>query len=450
MPRFRKLAFALATAGLLTASPAGAALQYYHFVFSGAAYEASPNTAKAEGTFTLDDSVFTNPGDFVSFAEITGAMVDVKMTVTGASAGNGTFGAADFGDGYNLVIADALDLSTEWVGQAQPTSGTTWGNYKLSGSDSNDFNFFGSSPGSPIGANPFVLSADGGLGDPMVLVSITPEVTNPGELNAGDPVSNVSGATVSSFKPASIASNGLLFLRSEIKGADITSANAACLLSWDPNFSIAKTVLRAGDSIFGLPIRTFGDPVASGNNLIFKASLAVAGEVTRNHNDVIASIGQFGDTASLIGLLREGDDALIPGGLHFKKFTWFHGLQSSAISNTSGVFIGVLLANASGATKGHGCWYSDGFSVTPIVYSGGPVTIDGVTKTVKSVSKPTVSAPAQAEGRVGNPKTISLLIKTVDGVTAIKTFDAPPFVITLAAKVAKAAPSAKVRYGKGR
>ena len=63
--------------------------------------------------------------------------------------------------------------------------------------------------------------------------------------------------------------------------------------------------------------------------------------------------------------------------------------------------------------------------MTPIVYSGGSVVIDGVTKTVKTVSKPTVSSPAQAQTRVGNSTTISLLIKTIDNMTAIKTFEAP-------------------------
>jgi len=457
MLRFHKLAFALAIAGLLTASPASAALHYYHFVFSGAAYAAAPNSATAEGTFTLDDSVFTNPGNFVSFADITGAMVDVSMTVSGASAGNGTFGAADFGQGYDLVIADALELGSEWVGQAQPTSGTTWGDYKLGGSDTNDINFFGTSPGAPSGASPFVLGADGGSGDLMALVSIKPEVLNPGELNVGEAVSNVPGAIVASLEPAAISTNGRIYLRTKLKGAGIMSASADCLLSWDPNFSIARSMVRAGDLIFDLPVKSFGDPVASGNNLIFKASLAIAGEVAKNQNGIIASVGQFGDASSLIGLLREGDDALIPGGFHFEKFTWFHGVQSSsdpqagpAAFDTSGVFVGAVVANATGKSKRYGCWYSDGLTVTPIVFSGGPVVIDGASRTVKTVSMPTVHAPAQAEGRVGNVTTINLLIKTVDGATAIKTFEAPPSPIVLAAKNAKSAPPTKPRYHNSR
>jgi hypothetical protein len=344
----------------------------------------------------------------------------------------------------------------------------------LNGSDTNDLNFFGEPPDdlgnlpsrpAPIGAGPFVLKANAGVGDPMALVSVTPVV--PEELNVGEVVSNVSGAIVSRLNPASISTGGRLFLRSEINGTGVISANAACLLSWDRYYFLARAILRAGDPLSGASIKSFGDPVANGSNLIFKANLALDGTVKKNNNEVIASIAQSGDASTLIGLLREGDGALIPGDLHFKKFTWFHGIPGSMAANSSavvngagpiasdgsGAFIGALVANRSGKTKGHGCWFSDGTTVTPIVFSGGPVVIDGETKTVKTVSNPTVIAPAQAEGRVGNATAISLLIKTVDGVTAIKTFDAPVSVITLAAKTAVPAPPAtpaKARYGNAR
>lgn len=173
-PHLTKFTAAVAVGAVLAASSATAALQTYHILYSGAAFG---NGATAEGTFTVDDTVFTNPGSFDGFGGgINGAIVDVTLTVSGASSGNGTFTAADFGNGYYLTIVDALDLNTEWVGQPQPTPGTTWGDYTLGGSDTNDLNFFGTTPGAPTGDFFFVLGADGDTAEKMALVSVNPNV----------------------------------------------------------------------------------------------------------------------------------------------------------------------------------------------------------------------------------------------------------------------------------
>lgn len=110
-----------------------------------------PNGANALGSFTTSDSATGSlAGAFNSpFSNVSA----LNVTVSGATAGNGSFVLADFGNIYFQSNA-ALDFSQNLVGQA----------------DFTDFNLFGLTPGAPVGSTYFTLDA-GGLfvGDSMVL-----------------------------------------------------------------------------------------------------------------------------------------------------------------------------------------------------------------------------------------------------------------------------------------
>lgn len=110
-----------------------------------------PGAATAVGSFTTSDSTtgslagaFNNP----SFANLSA----LNVTVSGASAGNGSFTLADFTNIY-FRASSALDFSQNLVGQAALQ----------------DFNLFGSPGPAPVGTSIFTLTSNNGADSPMVL-----------------------------------------------------------------------------------------------------------------------------------------------------------------------------------------------------------------------------------------------------------------------------------------
>ncbi|OYU16536.1 MAG: hypothetical protein CFE37_00620 [Alphaproteobacteria bacterium PA4] len=103
----------------------------------------------------------------------------LNVTVTGASAGNGSFSESDF----VLVAFNAsgalLDYSRELIGQ-DLGNGCTFGDFSLAcyGGPSGDFNLFAMAPGAtPNGTYYFVLTAAGG--ETLAVTSIAPGVPEP-------------------------------------------------------------------------------------------------------------------------------------------------------------------------------------------------------------------------------------------------------------------------------
>ena len=133
-------------------------------------YENTDTGATATGSLTIDS------GELATILSITGDsespisdLEALSLTVSGASAGNGTFGLSDF-QGFAWWSAGAsFNFSQNLVGQ--PTNGNPWG---TPDGQSGDFNFFNASgsPTAPDGQTYFTLYADGGGADAMQLVSL--------------------------------------------------------------------------------------------------------------------------------------------------------------------------------------------------------------------------------------------------------------------------------------
>ncbi len=70
--------------------------------------------AQANGTITFESSLLPNPP--TNFVLPSAAVLDLNVTVTGAIAGNGSFGLGDFDD-IPFNSPSALDFSRELVGQ---------------------------------------------------------------------------------------------------------------------------------------------------------------------------------------------------------------------------------------------------------------------------------------------------------------------------------------------
>jgi len=144
-----------------------AALQSFDLTWSGQEFE---NSATAQGTIVIDDALLDNPG-INSFGLTPGYVTDFTITIEGAISGNGSYGLADFGD-ILLVAPIALDFSRELIGQ--PTAEDPWGT-SFPGNTAGDFNLFSNNTtNAPNGTFFFVLSTDGGMGDPMRLTSFAP------------------------------------------------------------------------------------------------------------------------------------------------------------------------------------------------------------------------------------------------------------------------------------
>ena len=148
-----KVASALLLASALGAGSAQAAVITQYFVFSGASLG---NTATATGSITFD------PGSADQTFGISSPN-DISVTVSGATAGNGTFDRSSFSDFVFYTGGIALDFSRELVGQSGWGTGFT-----------GDFNLFGSGGSAPVGTGPFNLTTNNYSGDTMALTSMGP------------------------------------------------------------------------------------------------------------------------------------------------------------------------------------------------------------------------------------------------------------------------------------
>jgi hypothetical protein len=168
------LVAALMGAGLLVAAAGqGKADTVFDLAWSGAALG---NTASATGTITLNLADVTNPGE--TDQSLSSFVTDFSITVTGAGAGDGTFGFSDYkgsgtlGGFYLITGGDGLNFASQLVGQSTP--GGTWGSTHVG--STGDFNIFinGNDDNAPEGTDFFQLTTEGGSGDTMDLTSFAP------------------------------------------------------------------------------------------------------------------------------------------------------------------------------------------------------------------------------------------------------------------------------------
>jgi hypothetical protein len=124
--------------------------------------------ATATGFIVFESTLLANPGNNI-FVLPNPAVLNLSVTVTGAAAGNGTFGTADFGQVIFDTNGGTLNFSQQLIGQ--PTAGVPWGTaYDGSGGD---FNLFGTGAPAPDGVNWFTLGANDGAADAMILASMS-------------------------------------------------------------------------------------------------------------------------------------------------------------------------------------------------------------------------------------------------------------------------------------
>lgn len=139
-------------------------------------------TARANGYIVLETDLITNPGD--NNIELPSpAVLDLSVTVTGATSGNGTFGLADFTSVVFDTNGGTLNFGQQLIGQ--PTDGEPWGTSTDNGI-AGDFNLFSGgmnrtssyqssvrgASAAPNGEWWFTLAADGGTANEMVLASM--------------------------------------------------------------------------------------------------------------------------------------------------------------------------------------------------------------------------------------------------------------------------------------
>ena len=143
-----------------TATSAVAAPLTFNFTFAG-------NGATATGFIIFESTLLPNPGATI-FVLPNPAVLDLQVTVSGATAGNGTFGIGTFSSIIWNTNGATLNLSAQLVGQ--PTPGSPWGT--TTNGTSGDFNLFGTVAPAPRGTTQFTLGANFGAANSMVLTSM--------------------------------------------------------------------------------------------------------------------------------------------------------------------------------------------------------------------------------------------------------------------------------------
>jgi len=151
-----KASFLLAAAA--TASLSEAAI--FNLQWSGAAYG---NTAVATGTIDLDIGAMPNPVNQGGVG-LPAWVNSINVTVSGAASGNGSFTTTDFERIIFRSSGFTLNLNAELVGQ-------NGGLFTGVNGDFNIFNDNAVAPTAPNGSSPNVLKTNGGMGDPMNLIS---------------------------------------------------------------------------------------------------------------------------------------------------------------------------------------------------------------------------------------------------------------------------------------
>lgn len=153
---------------VLAANAAQAAPATFNLEWSGTSYG---NTASAIGFITFDDAVLVSGAAF-NLNSSWAAVLDLGITISGAGAGNGSFGLSDFGSMY-FNSPSGLDFTRELIGQTL-SNGSTFGTSDMSNPEiGGDFNLFGSSSSAPNGTWYFQLTPSG-TSESMLLTSMAP------------------------------------------------------------------------------------------------------------------------------------------------------------------------------------------------------------------------------------------------------------------------------------
>jgi IPTL-CTERM motif len=127
--------------------------------------------ATAVGSITLETTLLNNPGNNLLVLP-SPAVLALSVTVSGASAGNSTFGIGDFVRVDFNTNGVTLDFTHKLVGQSGP--GGLWG----PGGGGN-FNFVSAAAPTPTEEDPFDLGANHGLAEGMILVQLGPPQATP-------------------------------------------------------------------------------------------------------------------------------------------------------------------------------------------------------------------------------------------------------------------------------
>ena len=158
----------LAAGALAGPMAANAALITFDLTYSGAPFE---NSAVASGSITFDDAILPVPGTVINEPADVLGVIAFSISVSGASAGNGTFGLNDVTP-WIWAVGAGLDLPQNLVGQDAFF----------------DFNwcgvaFVGCVAPAPGGVDAFIIVTNAETGDPLLLTSMSPRaVPEPGTL----------------------------------------------------------------------------------------------------------------------------------------------------------------------------------------------------------------------------------------------------------------------------
>lgn len=138
--------------GLAVAAPCRADLIRFDLSYTGL-----NNPATGTGYVVLDDTILPNPGLVTGTAGAVG-VVEISLTISGASSGNGTFGLSDF-DQYTWRADPAVNLGAELVDQG---GFRDWNVFAVGGSDAPTGNI-----------HKHITTAEGG-GSELYLTSMVP------------------------------------------------------------------------------------------------------------------------------------------------------------------------------------------------------------------------------------------------------------------------------------
>jgi len=132
------------------------------------------STAMARGFIIFDDSLLETRNSQGGFSLPRSAILDLGITISGASSGNGTFNLSDF-ESISFNSPSSLNFGAELIGQSL-ANGCFFGVFTTISCNDNlgDYTLFGATPTAPSAVFFFALATSGGLGDSFSVKSMKP------------------------------------------------------------------------------------------------------------------------------------------------------------------------------------------------------------------------------------------------------------------------------------
>jgi hypothetical protein len=244
-----------------------------------------------------------------------------------------------------------------------------------------------------------------------VLLAAAPAPVREYQILVGQAVDGLPGVTIKTLsQPLALPSFGLLF-HAKLAGTGVDSTNSEALMLHFAGFT--QAILRSGTVVNGVHVKSLGDPTLSlggSNQILVQARMVRESGIDATNDQWVLTVPFPSGTPSVVA--QTGQIYPNSGGRAIVKFLWMH-------PSSSAIYFGVMLDTTPTTGKVMGIINP---STGTVAIQGGPVTVSGVTETIKTIAKPFQKGLAVNSASFFDSDGVTVLLKTVEGHTLINQY----------------------------